>query len=68
MDFAWIAAHYDEQLFMAVLQNVHLLKQPSETLTPRVLWGLAKFALKKMAFARLPALSSTPSLPAQLRG
>jgi 2-polyprenyl-6-methoxyphenol hydroxylase-like FAD-dependent oxidoreductase len=68
MDFAWVAAHYDEELFLAVLQNVHLLKQPTETLTPRVLWGLFRFALKRMTFAKLAPMPSAPRLPAEANG
>lgn len=64
LDFAWTAAQYDDDLFMAVLQNVHLLKtQPTELMTPRVLWGFLKYTLKRLTFMKLAPLSRAPMLP-----
>ncbi len=62
-DFAWGAAHYDDQLFMAVILNVHLLKQPAELITPRLIWGFIRYTLKRLFFVKLPPMSSVPLLP-----
>jgi 2-polyprenyl-6-methoxyphenol hydroxylase-like FAD-dependent oxidoreductase len=60
-DFAWHASHYDDAIIMAVIEGAHLLKQPHELLTPRVLWGFARFALRRFTLNRLPPM---PRLPA----
>jgi flavin-dependent dehydrogenase len=64
IDFAWTASHYDDALFMAVLQNIHLLKQPNELITPRVVWGFLKHLLRRLTFVPLAPMPRVPSLPA----
>jgi hypothetical protein len=50
---------------MAVLQNVHLLKQPYQLMTPRVLWGFLKFFMRRLSPIPLDPMPSVPALPAE---
>jgi 2-polyprenyl-6-methoxyphenol hydroxylase-like FAD-dependent oxidoreductase len=59
-DLAWGASHYDQHVNLAMIQAAHLLKQPHELLTPRVLQGIARYALRRLTLRRLPALARIP--------
>lgn len=52
-DFIVCAGQCDETVSKAMLDGIHLLKQPYELLTPGVLLGVAKYGLRRLT-SRLP--------------
>jgi flavin-dependent dehydrogenase len=48
------ACHYDDALFFALLQAIHLIKQPYQLLTPRVLFGMVRYWFRRVT-STLPA-------------
>ena len=53
-EFIVQAGHHDRAVSLALLQGMHLLKQPLELLTPRLLAGVALYGLRRLVSA-LPA-------------
>jgi hypothetical protein len=59
------SCQFEEDVFRAFIQLLHLLKEPHEVITPKVLFGLARYGLRRMT-ASLPA-SSLTALPSDVR-
>jgi 2-polyprenyl-6-methoxyphenol hydroxylase-like FAD-dependent oxidoreductase len=56
------AGRYDRKVALALLDGMHLLKQPHELLTPRVLGGIALYGLRYFADKLPPIPSDEPIL------
>ena len=47
------ACQYEDDVFLALLQALHMVKQPLELMTPKVLLGMARYYLRRdLALAR----------------
>ena len=55
-------------LFMAVLLNVHLLKQPHELMTPRVILGFLRYLVRRISLIPLAPMRRFPALPSETSG
>jgi hypothetical protein len=64
--FVLDAGHYDEYLYLGMLQAIHLLKQPIELLSLRSVYGVLRYAFKRV-LSLLPPLNTLPSPPAPSR-
>jgi 2-polyprenyl-6-methoxyphenol hydroxylase-like FAD-dependent oxidoreductase len=47
------AAQFEDDVFLAFLEGAHLLREPHQVFTPRVLFGLCRYTLRKLT-ASLP--------------
>jgi flavin-dependent dehydrogenase len=61
--FVLDAGHYDEYLYLGMLQAIHLLKQPSELVSLRSIYGVLRYTFKRL-LSLLPPLNRLPSPPA----
>ena len=48
-EFIMRAGHHDNEVFRALLQGIHLLKQPHELFTPDVLLRIARYGARQVA-------------------
>ena len=52
------ACQYEDDVFVALLQALHMVKQPLQLMTPKVLLGMARYYLRRVT-ARLPPMDLT---------
>lgn len=52
------ACQYEDDVFMALLQALHMVKQPLQLMTPKVLLGMARYYLRRVT-SRLPPMDLT---------
>lgn len=59
-EFIVQAGHHDRAVSRALLEGMHLLKQPLELITPRLLAGVALYGLRRLTSALPPPTEDLP--------
>ena len=60
-EFIMRAGHHDNEVFRALLQGIHLLKQPHELFTPDVLLRIARYGARQVVASVTPNSQRSPS-------